>query len=225
MTYPRNDDHFLIFSGSPGDLWQFVQKSTHKAAVVVGRPRGPLFTAARHCGTAHNYFPPPVSPKKKERRKNYTTKNNNTIKNSQRSAAAAAQERQKIRNKSIICVRYYYAWKWGRLLLLSGWQKNNWQPQRNAHTHTHTRWKMEFSGCFIFMSNTGGANITKVSVQSGFFLFFHFVKILVCAFLLSLFTFFSFFFFRNLVSCFPGWVYYILYYTHWAFMSSSSLDR
>jgi hypothetical protein len=34
-------------------------------------------------------------------------------------------------------VRYYYAWKWGRLLLLSGWQKNNWQPQRNAHTHTH----------------------------------------------------------------------------------------
>jgi hypothetical protein len=43
------------------EMWQFVQKSTHKAAVVVGRPRGPLFTAARHCGTARNYFPPPVS--------------------------------------------------------------------------------------------------------------------------------------------------------------------
>lgn len=221
MTYPRNDDHFLIFFGSPGDSWQFVQKSTHKAAVVVGRPRGPLFTAARHCGTARNYFPPPVSPKKK--RKNYTTKNNNTIKNSQRSAAAA-QERQKIRNKSIICVRYYYAWKWGRLLLLSGWQKNNWQPQRNAHTHRQGG-KWSSPGALYSCPILEGGNITKVSVQSGFFLFFHFVKILVCAFLLSLFTFFSFFFFRNLVSCFPGWVYYILYYTHWAFMSSSSLDR
>jgi hypothetical protein len=58
---------FLYFLVSPGDSWQFVQKSTHKAAVVVGRPRGPLFTAARHCGTARNYFPPPVSPKKKEK--------------------------------------------------------------------------------------------------------------------------------------------------------------
>jgi hypothetical protein len=133
MTYPRNDDHFLIFSGSPGDLWQFVQKSTHKAAVVVGRPRGPLFTAARHCGTAHNYFPPPVSPKKKERRKNYTTKNNNTIKNSQRSAAAAAQERQKIRNKSIILhgnedVCYYYQV-----------DKKTIDSHREMHTHTHTQ--------------------------------------------------------------------------------------
>lgn len=129
-------------------------------------------------------------------RKNYTTKNNNTIKNSQRSAAAAAtaQERQKIRNKSIICVRYYYAWKWGRLLLLSGWQKNNWQPQRNAHTHRQGG-KWSSPGALYSCPILEGGNITKVSVQSGFFLFFHFVKILVCAFVLSLFTFFLSFFF------------------------------
>ena len=106
MAYPRNDDHFVfifLFSRKKEKLfkmWQFVQKSTYKAAAVVGRPRRPLFTAARHCGTARNYFPPPVSVR--EERKNYTTTNNNTIKLSKtlnRSAAAKRNVRKNVINQ------------------------------------------------------------------------------------------------------------------------------
>lgn len=158
-TMTRN---FLKMNDLPEKRWPFSyilevleirgnsSKSPHtrppSSSVVRAGRYSPLpATAAQHAIIFRR-----LSVWKKKERKNYTTKNNNTIKNSQRSAAA--QERQKIRNKSIILVRYYYAWKWGRLFL-SGWQKkNNWQ----MHTHTHTQGGKWSSPGALFMSNTGG---------------------------------------------------------------------